>query len=650
MSQLTYQSQQVDFSASQKAAFVDAERSLAMQKQAGLYDISKSIVEGVNKNMQVEFNNSMQAGLREAFNQNSADPDSFKEMADAQLDGLVKNAPMQLRQEMRDTFNQNAQKHYMRASVNLDKAQNENLKFETSKSLQQTNLDASQAVTDFLNPDINLAGFQAFGDAFQQFVTDLEATDSRGNSLFTSQQKLKAEDNFNGAVLSQFALEEMETIEDFEDKSNFIVDFISGKDFDLGEFKINSKNVSQQQRNAIQKRLKDTLKLQKEQEKTVLETKAMKSVADGKTFADSTSKDYLKSADSVYENTFDFHDMDMSDRTQREDAANGISKWVDTYKVIPETLKNQIGSMLNSSNFNQAALAANMVAKIDSNTFKATEFLDDKYLSFAFDLNNMVNSGVPAKDAYNDLKEIRKLSTQQKELMNELYENERRENPDNFSMKFLKDKKYYVWGADDPEDTQTLAAFSSQYNSLVKNEMMKGHSADSAHKTTKIIMAKVWQTSKINGSRTITAHAPEKFYSWTEIGITSDWMREQAVNLVQREVGDGFKKEDIFIIADNETYLNAGNSTAKPSYKVMIRDASGSPRPAYHKDDPTSELRIGADEWRGEEYIKIVMKEQGVQQEEVKEALNKWRRDKEKEIKSREYYRDEDKLTITGER
>lgn len=633
MSQLTYQSQPMDFSASERAEFMEAEKALVYQRQVDVAEVTARIADGARKNMILEFNNGMSNSLNSSYNANLTNPEGFKKEANSQIDNLLKGVDAGSRGIMRQEYAKNAENYLQRVRTNLDKANNADLRSNAMLSLDSINNKASIAVSDFLSKNNKSIGVQTFGQANMELAGLFAAKDSLGQPVLTPQQKVKAKENFHGTILSQFATEKMDSLESLEDKRKFLIDFENGKEsININGYELDSRNLSQPQRNAIQKRLKDTLKLQTEQLKIQNSQALVQNVINGEAFPDPKSKEYVGAVDEYYKANIDLRNLDVSNPEQRAVATNRVGELINDTKAIPDKLRSDLRSLLNSDSPDHFALASSIVGNISINNPELMQYIPEKDISKALIMNEMITTGMSPKKAYMAIQEsfsfvpedVRKARVKD-------FDKNALENPSNFNPSIMEHGFWFFRERKEPILPIESAEFSRQLKNIVREEYVKGAGIDNAIEAGKLQMLKRWGNSSINGPDKLTALPPEKYYSVDQVGINSKWMRNKAVNYARLKTGDkDLSENEVVVFADKTTYQQAGDSTSKPTYALLTLE-NGLVNPIL--DENFEQVRVGENIWRDDEAVEMYEAPEKMSKEEISTALEELRGEEGRKIK-----------------
>lgn len=579
----------------------------------GVYDLTNSIVDGVNKLNEIEFKNNMQEQLFKAYSDNSTNPKKFQEASKSIVDGLVKNLPYNQKDAYREVFNQAAQKYYLKTCANQDRVQNDQIKEQTIINNQNLVNETSLAIDSIVNSNKaeQATGLEDLSTLALNFYNNLHATDGNGMPIFSAQDRVKQFDTFKGNIFGEFASKKLNALPTLQDKIKFMQNLQSGKETLSFKFPntekdtvISGKGLSTGQINSINKQLELQLKQNLEQQKLIENENYLNDIEQGRILPDPKSKDYRKRIDQKYISDFDLRNVDVTNPAERQKAENEIGLFVSTYKTVPEKLVSDLRSFMATNSPDHMALGAGIIDNISTNSPEMMQFLPNNDFSKAFTMNNLIKAGLPAEEAFKSIESQFRTSPEiRKERLKQLTIDVNTEGLD-FSIESIRSGSLW-WKDNLPVDVNESIEFTQQLKSLVQSEYLNGADAKTAYKTALGIMSKRWGATKINGSSQLTALPPEKYYSALEQGLTPKWMREQAVLYAKEFSGNkDIPDDEIVIVPDSITYAQAGNETSKPSYSLNRLTERGI-EPIT--DTEGNFARVGSNIWDGENAYKQVL-------------------------------------------
>ena len=232
-------------------------------------------------------------------------------------------------------------------------------------------------------------------------------------------------------------------------------------------------------------------------------------------------------------------------------------------RSIPKQVKSKITSQVLSGDPDQIKQASDLIDRIDNISGLANLAVDANQRAFINKVVELSDSMEPeqavtlAKEL-TDPRDKARIDANKQKIKTEKMESNYEDVVENAFEGFF--------GGDYLVDNINSESVNAEYKELFESFFIAGDSKEvSENKAIEILQAN-WKDSDFGFMK----HRPEDFYS---IGGDTGYIKEQLLSDVRKGIGTDFKKEDLFLLSDDETARMA--SQGRPTYRVMALDSNG---------------------------------------------------------------------------
>ena len=323
-------------------------------------------------------------------------------------------------------------------------------------------------------------------------------------------------------------------------------------------------------------------KLDDEKDKVVKESLSLRKVygaMNGSDFIDPKNTDDKKAVDLVYTKVLSPQIDAIQDPAVRKST---IANYVNSVGVVPETLRGKMRGVFRGDDVEQKVFYADLVGRIQETKPQALDDFDDKDITQAIMIDEMVKAGTPNEQAVEKVANITSgLNKGRLEILEEDFKELVEDKGTNVTINSYKvintvrdifDEGVLSINASLP-DTQlgVEAAAINDYKRLYKTWYLSTNGdAELAEKQAKLALKRTWGTTAINGqSKQLTKFPIEIAYpNMPAKEIKKDLMKDLKSLPEYKDLAD----DDVIIQWDTRT---AREFKQYPSYRVLIFNKDG---------------------------------------------------------------------------
>ena len=269
-------------------------------------------------------------------------------------------------------------------------------------------------------------------------------------------------------------------------------------------------------------------KLDSEKDKVVRESLMVRKVYDawqGDGFIDPKNTDDKKGVDLVYKNHIEPQLEAIQDPAAKKSM---IANYVNSMGIVPETLRGQMRGVFRGDDVEQKVFYADLVGRIQETKPQALDDFDDKDITQAIMIDEMVKAGTPNEQAVEKVANITSgLNKGRLEILEEDFKELVEDKGTGVKINSTKvittvrdifdDSKGKIFSLDASLPDQQLGvapAAINDYKKLFKTYYLYTNGdADLAEKQAKIAMKRTWGTTSVNGqSKQLTQYPIEQAY------------------------------------------------------------------------------------------------------------------------------------------
>jgi len=344
-------------------------------------------------------------------------------------------------------------------------------------------------------------------------------------------------------------------------------------------------------------------KLDNNKNEVVKESLSLRKVYDtlkGIDFIDPKNADDKKAVDLVYTKVI----SSQIDATQDSAVKKSlIANYVNSVGVVPETLRGKMRGVFRGDDVEQKVFYADLVGRIQETKPQALDDFDDKDITQAIMIDEMVKAGTPNEQVVEKVANITSgLNKGRLEILEEDFKELVEDKGTGVKINSYKvintvrdifDKGAFSINASLP-DTQlgVEAAAINDYKRLYKTWYLSTNGdAELAEKQAKLALKRTWGTTAINGqSRQLTKYPIETAYPDMPVKeIKKDLMKDLKSLPEYKDLAD----DDVIIQWDTRT---AREFKQYPSYRVLIYNKDGALEPIA--DENLARWKPDYDGWK----------------------------------------------------
>jgi hypothetical protein len=257
----------------------------------------------------------------------------------------------------------------------------------------------------------------------------------------------------------------------------------------------------------------------------------------------------------------------------QDEFANSAVSFVQQTGILPASLKSNLSAFSRSGDTNQAAMAADMIGRMQAVNSPALNDLTKESYAFGLSVQSLVDGGVDKDKAVNIARESAFGQNEQtKKTTNSIIKSTSDDN-----VTFLNDKLDEFDPGIFQSQPEISPAMQAEFEVLLAEMLpFTNNDIDSARAMAWTSMRNVWGATTVNGDIQVMKYAPEAIYG---AGGNADWIPEQFNNDM---IDAG--AENAFVAVDIKTARSSN-----PSYPVFIRGDDGFAKPLL--DDNNIPLR-----------------------------------------------------------
>lgn len=240
------------------------------------------------------------------------------------------------------------------------------------------------------------------------------------------------------------------------------------------------------------------------------------------------------------------------------------ANFIQLTRSIPSQVKEKLSSQVLSGDPEQIKQASGLIDRIDEIPGLADLAVDANQRAFIDNVVSLSQSMEPEQA----VKIARELSDPRDkariEAREELIKTEklREDYPDKVENAFEG-----LFGGDFLVDNVNKQAVEAEYANLFEAFFKGGMSEDAADAKATEILQTNWRESDFGFMK----HRPEDYYS---IAGETDYIKDQLIKDLRKDfIGTKFKKDDVFLLSDDETSRKAAQG--RPDYRVIVVDDNG---------------------------------------------------------------------------
>jgi len=258
-----------------------------------------------------------------------------------------------------------------------------------------------------------------------------------------------------------------------------------------------------------------------------------------------------------------------------DEGMNQTVDLVNATTIIPKTAQELMQSHSKSGNPEQAVQAAELIARINEKTPQALSSVPADVKAFSLLVSRDIAAGMDGEKAV----ELSRLSVygstpeEKKAFADEFKTNTKNYREDNRS--FLND------GIDDDFDPNlfdsqpaTPLPMEAEFNLMVDQYLPLTKDLEQARELAYTDLKNVWARTEINGYPEMSKYAPESYYG------EGDWMRNQLIDDVKKQLGQDIGEVNPQIVVDPRTAREAN-----PSYFVTTLNEDGVATPILDENN-----------------------------------------------------------------
>lgn len=470
---------------------------------------------------ELNFKNQAQEEINAIFERNQTDPAQFQKEAQAAQRGLIKSAPLFMRDTFKQGFEAQAKPYLNKVTANHEKQLTDEIKFSTLKRIDLAKQSATVMAGGLFSDDpVQVADS---GTALQELIMDAtaaaSAVDGRGMPVLTAEQRFNVGKDFVDDVAYSSV---RAGYDDTVDKQAYLDKFISGELEatiflnEEGEFIQRSvrdgmdRKTFERTRNYMET---DIAKLEAEAKKAAVsqgQLDIMQKVRSGEFVLDAKNKDHQKAVDTDYAvYSQQIAQLPLEQQSQAE------IDYVADVGVYPKELESKTRAWLTNGNAEQRARAADIIEQIAERRPSTKMQISSEDRVLARQITENLNAGIDAEQAiaFADSKVFEK-DTEAYKVRLARFKDEQKEFSAGAFTEFFRD---------DPSEIPD--AMKADYNVANRKLYMDGGlSAESAKQLAEEQVAGNWGINRTGGQNRWMKYAPEKMY---DNGVDPQWMSDQ---------------------------------------------------------------------------------------------------------------------------
>ncbi len=186
------------------------------------------LAEKADRKFEMDFRNDAQEGINNAFERNQSDPAQLQKELRSLRNGLIKNAPRNLRDSFDASFTQASRPLLNKSTNNYERVLTDQLKASSLQNLQHGRVAMTRISSDLLSSDpLVVTDATSAGQAkILEMINTVSQTDKAGIPVFSANDRFSLIKNFVDETAFSAA---RDAYDDSEDKEDFLARFESGE-------------------------------------------------------------------------------------------------------------------------------------------------------------------------------------------------------------------------------------------------------------------------------------------------------------------------------------------------------------------------------------------------------------------------------------
>lgn len=580
------------------------------------FSTAEVLADKANKKYEMDFRNNAQEQINTAFDRNQNDPAQLQKELKAARSGLVRQAPLNLRDDFGVAFDQISRPFVNKATSNHGRILTEGLKESSLRNLDNARVAMTRISADLLSGDpvVVADATRASQAKITEMIGTVSQTDVNGAPLFGGKERFRL---IKSLIDDTTFSSVREAYNGADDKVDFLNRLKSGDltasifldeqgNFIEGSVKDNMAPRNYERvRNWIER---DIAQREKEAQEVALynqQLQVMESVKNGEYVLDPTSKQQRKMVDADW-NTLSAQAASLSPDEQAKFAIDYVSQ----VGVVPSALESQASAFLANGAPDQRVMAAEIIEQIAENRPTVLNQFTERDRIIARQISENINAGIPLEQAveFADSNIFERGTPEYKTRLQSFKDSQAKFSEGNFTRVFRNDP------------SEIPAGMIADYDTLHKKYYMDGGlTIEGSEKMAIETVTNNWGITNVGGEPRWMKHAPELRY---DNGTDPKWINEQ---LVADVLEQGQMAEDLDDFTDSLFIEIAPEAVTErdPFYLVFTRDENGMISPLL---DPNGSQQVFKPDYESSPAFKKLMKRYNNNKERAMVAAKRMRR------------------------